>query len=94
MLKKHLIKEVARLSDHTEKAVREIHEATTTAVLTALAGGASVMLLGIGKLSVTRRGEKKARNIHTGAVVMVPPRNVATLRASDAVHEAINLVLV
>ena len=90
MLKKNLIKEVARLSGQTEKAVRAIHEATTTAVLTALAGGASVMLLGIGKLSITRRGEKKARNIHTGDVVMVPPRNVAALRASDAVHEAIN----
>lgn len=92
MLKKNLIKEVARLSGSTEKAVRSIHEATTTAVLTALAGGASVMLLGLGKISVIRRGEKVARNIHTGVTVLVPPRNVATLRASDAVHAATNQV--
>lgn len=90
MLKKELIKEVAQLTGQTEKLVREVTEAVLSAVLTKLAGGTSVMLLGLGKLSVTRRGEKKARNIHNGDVVIVPPRNVATLRASDAVNDAIN----
>lgn len=90
MLKKDLIKEVARASGHSEKVVREILEAAYTRVLTALAGGASVMLLGLGKLSVVRRGEKRARDLRTGQVVMVPPRNVVTLRPSDSVNEAIN----
>lgn len=90
MLKKDLLKSVAAASGHSEKLVREILEATTSVVLTALAGGSSVMLLGLGKLSVVARGEKKARNLHTGETVLVPPRKVAVLRQSDAVHDAVN----
>jgi len=93
MLRKELIKEVANGSGHTEKAVREVFEATVEQVLKALAQGRSVMLLGLGKISVVHRGPKKARNIHTGEVVMVPPRNVATLRPSDAVGAAINVAV-
>ena len=92
MLKKDLIKEVAQHSGQTEKLTREMLESVLTVVLTKLSHGTSVMLLGLGKLSVRRRGEKTARNIHTGDKVSVPPRNVAVLRASDAVHDAINPV--
>ena len=90
MLKKDLLKQVAESSGHPEKLVREILEATKAAALTALSGGKSVMLLGLGKLSIVRRGAKKARNLHTGEVVTVEPRNVAVLRPSDAVRDAIN----
>lgn len=90
MLKKDLIKEVASVTGVTEKKTREILEAVATVVLQKLSQGASVMLLGLGKLSVSKRGEKKARNLHTGATVMVPARNVVTLRASDVVHTAVN----
>jgi nucleoid DNA-binding protein len=90
MLKKDLLKEVAELSGHPEKLVREILEATKSAALTALSSGKSVMLLGLGKLSVVHRGEKKARDLHSGAAVIVPPRNVAVLRPSDAVRDVIN----
>ena len=90
MLKKDLIKEVAQHSGQTEKLTREMLESVLTVVLTKLSHGTSVMLLGLGKLSVRHRGEKTARNIHTGAKVVVPSRNVAVLRASDAVHDAIN----
>jgi|GEM_PF-2621182 len=90
MLKKELLKEVAGAINASEKLVREVLEATTAVVLAALAGGDSVMLIGLGKLSVVKRGAKKARNLHTGDSVMVPPRSVAVLRQSDAVHDAIN----
>lgn len=90
MLKKDLLKAVAERTGHPEALVRELLEATTTVVLTALAGGASVMLLGLGKLSVVQRGEKKARNLHTGEVVTVPPRKVGVLRQSDALGDAVN----
>lgn len=91
MLKKELLQEVARSGGHSEKLVREVLESTTQVVLTALSKGASVMLLGLGKLSVVERGAKKARNLHTGEVVMVPPRRVPVLRPSDAAHNAVNL---
>lgn len=91
MLKKDLIQKVAKESGHSEKLVRDLLETTTGVVLTALSHGASVMLLGLGKLSIVSRGAKKARNIHTGEVVMVPPRKVPVLRPSDAAHDAANL---
>lgn len=90
MLKKDLIKMVAGLSGHTEKAVREIMDAMLTAVLTSLAGGTSVMLLGLGKFSVRQRGERVARNIHTGEKVIVEPRKVALFKSSDALNAAVN----
>lgn len=90
MLKKDLIKTVAGLSGHTEISVREIMDATLTAVLTSLAGGTSVMLLGLGKVSVRQRGERVARNIHTGEKVAVPPRKVALFKSSDALNAAVN----
>lgn len=92
MLKKDLLTEVAAASGHPEKLVREILAGTTAVVLSALAGGRSVMLLGLGKLSTHRRGAKTARNLHTGESVTVAPRNVAMLRPSDAVRDAINPV--
>lgn len=93
MLKKDLLQEVARTGGFNEKLVRDVLEATTAVVLTALSKGSSVMLLGLGKLSVVSRGEKKARNLHTGATVTVPPRNVPVLRPSDAAHDAVNMAL-
>lgn len=90
MLKKDLIREVAEKTGESEPLVRRLLEAATSAVLTALAGGASVMIMGLGKLSVSHRGAKKARDMVTGEPVIVPPRNVVRLRPSVAVHEAIN----
>lgn len=90
MLKKDLITSVAEETGEPETRIRRILETTASVVLTALAGGASVMLLGLGRLSVVRRGEKKARHMVSGEPVMVPPRNVAKLRPSDAVNAAIN----
>ena len=90
MLKRDLITSVAEVTGENEVTVRKVFEATTDVVLTALAGGASVMLLGLGKISVTRRGEKTARHMVSGARVTVPARNAAKLRCSDAVHAAIN----
>ena len=90
MLKKDLLTEVAAATGHPEKLVREILASTTACVLSALAGGRSVMLLGLGKLSTVRRGAKQARNLHTKEAVTVPPRNDAVLRPSDAVRDAIN----
>ena len=91
MLKKDLIKAVAEKSGHTEKTVRELIEVINAVVHSAVASGGSAMLLGLGKLSVSRRGEKTARNLHTGEKVMVPPRNVVTFRPSESLNDAVNV---
>ena len=91
MLKKELLQEVARSGNYNETLVRDVLATTASVVLTALSKGSSVMLMGLGKLSVVHRGAKKARNLHTGEVVMVAPRKVPVLRPSDAMHDAVNL---
>ena len=90
MLKKDLLAEVARETGHPEPLVRSVLEATKAVTLRALGEGRSVMLLGLGKLSVVHRGPRQARNLHTREAVTVPARNVAVLRFSDAVRDVIN----
>ncbi len=90
MLKKQLIKDVAAESGHTEKTVREVHDATESVVLRCIRLGREVMLLGFGKLVTSRRGPKPARNPRTGESVVVPARTVAWLKPSAGLTAAAN----
>lgn len=92
MLKKDLIKAAAQHSGQPETTVRAVVDAIEHAVLGAVRQGQSVMLLGLGKLSISRRGPKKARHMKTGEPVIVPARNVALLRPSDSLNEAANAI--
>lgn len=90
MIKKDLIDSVAALSGKPKTVVREVLDALCDVSIAALATGDVVMLAGLGKLSVSRRGEKRARNLRTGDVIIVPPRNAVMLSASDALLKAVN----
>lgn len=90
-MKKHeLIAEVSRLTGASLIAVRAVLETTADVTRDALARGQDVRLFGLGKLSVVKRGEKAARNIHTGDPVTVPPRYVPVFRPSESVISAAN----
>lgn len=90
MLKKDLVKAVARETGKPEALVREVFEAVGVVVRRAVAAGQSVMLMGLGKLVISRRGPRAARNIRTGETVSVPAHNAVLLRASEALTEAAN----
>lgn len=90
MLKNELIKRVAFVSNKPQDTVRSILDATLAVVRRAVGRGDSIMLFGIGKLKVVERGEKQARNIHTGESVIVPPRKVVVLQPSDPLNEVAN----
>lgn len=90
MLKKDLLSEVAKHGGHPEPLVRAILEDTKQVVLEALSEGRSVMLLGLGKMSVVARGPRKGRNLYTGEAVAVGARNAVVLRTSEAVRDAVN----
>lgn len=90
-MKKHdLVDSISRSSGVPRHTVRDVLNAATGAVRDALARGEPVFLFGLGKLSISQRGEKVARNIHTGETVIVPPRKVALFRPSTSVDDAIN----
>lgn len=88
MLKHELIKEVSTDTGVPQQTVRHVLESVVTTVTTALRKGRPVHLFGLGKLFVSQRGPKRARNIWTGEDVTVPPRTVAVFRPSVAVDEA------
>lgn len=90
MLKNDLIKETAKESGVHKTTVRAVLDAASEVTHRAIAAGDTVMLMGLGRLKVSARGEKKARNIHTGATVVVPPRNAVILAVSDSLAEAAN----
>lgn len=90
MLKAELIKRTAYVSGKSQETVRTVLDAMLGVVKKAVSEGRPVMLAGVGKLYVAQRGEKRARNIRTGEVVIVPPRKVVLLQPSDALTRSAN----
>lgn len=90
MLKKHLIKAVSEVGGLSLVKSREVLDALEIVVLDAIRGGESVMLAGLGQLTVSQRGPKRARNIWTGEVVIVPPRRVVLFKPSVGLNDAAN----
>jgi nucleoid DNA-binding protein len=90
MLKKELIERTAYVSGQSNGVVRSVLDAAAAVVKKAISKGDSVMLAGLGKLHTVQRGEKRARNLHTGETVMVPPRKAVMLQPSDSLVDAAN----
>ena len=88
MRKVDLIKSISKETGHSAETVRQILESVRAAILSAISRGDEAFVFGLGKLSVSRRPEKSARNIWTGEPVKVPPRTVPVFRASTALSEA------
>ena len=90
MKKNEMIDQVAAASGQPKVLVRSVLDATTNVVRKALLRHEPVLLLGLGKIFVLHRGERRARNIHTGEQVIVPPRTVAHLTPSSGLLKALN----
>jgi DNA-binding protein HU-beta len=90
MKKDHLIRAVSELSDVPACTVRKVLNATADIALESIACGEDVRLFGLGKLTISRRGEKRARNVRTGEIVVVPPRAVPVMKPSEALVRAAN----
>lgn len=90
MLKNELIKIVSKETGIATEQVRLVMESIGKHAIAAIERGDDVMLLGLGKISVSKRGPKQARNIWTKEAVVVPPRRVAVFRPSAALAKAAN----
>ena len=90
-LKKHeLIDAVALDAGCTHIQARTVLASAASVVHDRISQGMDVFLFGLGKLSVTRRGPRRARDIRRGLEVMVPPRTVVLYRPSDSLQAAAN----
>ena len=90
MKKNELIPAVAASSGLSQDVVRRCLDTTADVVRETLGEGGDVFLFGLGKLEISRRGPKKARNLRTGEAVIVPERCVAVYRPSSSVDDAVN----
>jgi DNA-binding protein HU-beta len=90
VLKNEFIKRAAFVSGQSQSVVRSVLAAAAAVTKRAVAKGDSVMLFGLGKVYAVQRGEKRARNLHTGETVIVPPRKAVLLQPSDSLTEAAN----
>ena len=90
MLKKDLINAVSCRAALPKTMVRAVLDATGEVSCLALQNGQEVMLLGLGKLSLSRRGPKKARNLKTGETIMVPARNAVAFAAATGLTKLVN----
>jgi nucleoid DNA-binding protein len=90
MLKRELVKAVAKEANETEALARKVLDAMDRVVRGAIAAGRPVMLAGLGKLFTRRRGPKKARHMVDGSQVIVPERTVVLLKPSDGLLAAAN----
>lgn len=90
MKKAELITAVAERSGYAKTVVAEVLATTSDVAREAVARHEDVFLFGVGKMGVVWRGEKKARDMHKGEPVVVPPRHVVVFRPSDSFDAAAN----
>lgn len=90
MNKLDLIDDVASATGETVATVRSVMDAILDAVVRTLSSGGEVRLFGIGRLYLSHRVPRPARNLHTGEVVFVPSRKVVMLRPSKPLQRAVN----
>ena len=88
MLKHELIEAVSILSGQDRDAVRNVLHALKSVVIGEISKGEDVRLSGIGKIYLAHRGERPARNIKTGEMVIVPAHRRAAFRPSLELQEA------
>lgn len=81
MNKTELIAAVAEKSGLTKVEAKSAVEAVMGTTVEALQKGDKLSLVGFGTFSVSERGERKARNIKTGAEIIVPAKKVVKFKA-------------
>lgn len=81
MNKTELIAAVAEKTGLTKVEAKNAVEAVMGTIVEALQKGDKLSLVGFGTFSVSERGERKARNIKTGAEIIVPAKKVVKFKA-------------
>lgn len=89
MNKQELIKAVAEKSVVTRGRAEEVLAALSTVVIEGLSDDGEVVLPGIGKLKLSERAARTARNPKTGESVDVPAKTVVKLGVSKGLADAV-----
>jgi DNA-binding protein HU-beta len=87
--KKELIDALSEQTGQAKNVTEAFIDALGPAVQKALAGGAEVVLPGLGKLSVKARAAKAGRNPKTGEAITIAARKVPAFSAAKVLKDAV-----
>ncbi|MFR0569986.1 HU family DNA-binding protein [Ligilactobacillus salivarius] len=90
MNKSELIGIVAEKMGVTKKEAEVATNAFVSTVLTALAEGRKIQLVGFGTFEVKERAARKGRNPQTGKEMILPGRKVPVFKAGKSLKDAVN----
>lgn len=90
MLKKETIDQVSLRTNVSRSVVRDVLDAASDLYLDQVRSGTEAVIHGVGKIALSHRPAKKARNIRTGETVQVPARTAPLFRPSSALVKAAN----
>lgn len=90
MTRKEIAKELANRSNLTPSQATHAVEGIIEIIEDALAKDEPILLRGFGIIKTVQRAAKPARNINTGATMMLPPRRQVKFIAYNQLHERIN----
>ncbi|NLP06497.1 integration host factor subunit beta [Candidatus Fermentibacteria bacterium] len=89
MTKADIVSNIADSTGLTKKEVATVVNQFFAQVKKALSDGEHIEVRGFGTFKVVKRNQRKARNPHTGAAVIVPQRKVPVFKPSRAVKEEV-----
>ena len=87
--KTSLIEIVKANTGSTNKAARETVEALLDAVITTVAEGEKVQIIGFGTFEARKRAAREGRNPQTGEVLKIEATTVPAFKAGKAFKEAV-----
>lgn len=87
--KPDLVEKIAEKSELSKKDATAALEAFLEVVTEALKNGDKVQLTGFGSFESRTRKERKAKNLQTGATIIVPEGKVPAFKAGKALKDAV-----
>ena len=80
MTKEHLIYKAARAASVTPQHTRSVINSALAIIKAEVQSGGEVTLRGFGTFKTKKRAQKPARNINTGATVIIPAHRVVVFK--------------
>ncbi len=92
MTRKDIVKELVSRTSLTPSQAAHALEVMIQTATEALANDEPILLRGFGTIKTVQRAAKPARNINTGATIMIPPAKQVKFIAYNELKERINHV--
>ena len=90
MTKEEFVRNMCEKCGLTQKDANSVIKAFTETVISAVAAGDKVQLIGFGTFETRNRGERMGKNPRTGAEVKIAACKTPAFKAGKALKDAVN----